>query len=100
MRSPSVNAARSGLSNTTPAPSLRTYPLARASNAKHCPLGDTIEALLKPTVACGVIKAFTPPTSAASQAPDAMFWQAIHTATAEEEHAVSTETLGPLKSKT
>src|SRR5262245_24978287 len=100
MRSRSLNAAFRGLSNTTPAPSLRTYPLARASKAKHCPSGETIEALLKPTVACGVIKAFTPPTSAASQAPEAMFWQAIQTPTAEDEHAVSTETLGPVKSKT
>ena len=28
-----------------------------ALNAKHCPLGDNIDALLKPIVACGVMMA-------------------------------------------
>src|SRR5438093_5713584 len=98
MRSPSASADASGLRNTTPAPSPRTYPFARASNAKHWPLGETIAALLKPTVACGVMTALTPPTSAAAHCPAQMLWQASQTATAPEEHAVSTDRLGPLRS--
>ena len=55
-------------------------------------------ALLNPTDECGVISALTPPARAASHSPDQIAWQACDTATSADEHAVSTATLGPLKS--
>jgi hypothetical protein len=54
--------------------------------------------LLNPTLASGVITALTPPTSAARHVPSQMFWQAMAVATAADEHAVSMDTLGPVKS--
>ena len=80
------------------APSLRTYPFARESNAKHLPLGDSMDALLNPTDACGVMIALAPPAKAVSQSPDQMFWQANVMATSDDEQAVSTARLGPLRS--
>src|SRR5215831_1793582 len=98
MRSLSASARSSGLMYSTPAPSPRTYPLARASKAKHCPVGDNIEALLKPIVASGIMSALTPPARALSQQPDQMLWHAFQIATSAEEQAVSTERLGPRRS--
>ncbi len=48
-----------------------------------------------PMEACGVISALTPPARAALQQPDQMLRQAIQTATSPDEHAVSTDALGP-----
>ena len=98
MRLPSSIAFESGLRKTSPAPSPRTYPSALASKAKHFPVGDSMLALLNPTDECGVISALTPPANAESHWPDQIASQAWATATNADEQAVSTATLGPVKS--
>jgi hypothetical protein len=55
-------------------------------------------ALLNPIDACGVISAFAPPVSAESHSPFHIAWQAREIATSDDEQAVSTARLGPLKS--
>ena len=76
----------------------RTYPLARWSNAKHSPSGESIDALLNPMLLLGTINALTPPAIAASHSPDQIERQAMLIATNADEHAVSTAILGPRKS--
>ena len=80
-----------------PAPSARTNPSARASKVRTRPVGETILALLKLTNAAGSNNRFTPPTTARLHSPDRNAWQARSVATSEDEQAVSTEMLGPLK---
>ncbi|KYF61269.1 hypothetical protein BE11_35475 [Sorangium cellulosum] len=84
-----------GLSATTPPPSPRTYPLARASKVKHRPPGDSAPNLDTPIVLSGMRFRFTPPASASVDSPRRRLSHARWTATSEAEHAVSTERLGP-----
>ena len=82
-----------------PAPSLRTKPLALASNARQRPSGDSMPIRQKPTYQSGRSSALTPPASAIGQPSCQMLRQARWTATSADEQAVSTAALGPRKSK-
>src|ERR1700757_137739 len=84
---------------TTPAPSPRTKPLARASKLLQRPSGDSIDALQNPMLPSGRTITFTPAANASSISPFQMPWHAKSTATSEDEHAVSTARLGPTRSK-
>ena len=64
MGSLSASARDSGFNTTTPAPSLRTNPLADASNALHLQSGESIESRLKPMNGSGLMRMLTPPASA------------------------------------
>src|SRR6516162_721972 len=98
-RSPSASALASGLRTTHTAPSERTYPLAPASNDLQRPSGDSIPALLNPTVRSGVNSELAPPTMARAMSPRHRAWQARSRATRDDEHAVSTDRLGPRRSR-
>ena len=58
-----------------------------------------MDAFENPIEASGMSSALTPPASAWSLLPPQIDWQARLTATSADEQAVSTEALGPLKSK-
>jgi hypothetical protein len=97
MWSPSASARSSRFSATTPTPSPSTMPSADASNGADVPVGESMPVLLHQTCICGVFITATPPASAASHSPRRMLSQARCTATSEEEHAVSTAMVGPLR---
>src|ERR1700737_3389588 len=78
-----------------PAPSLRTKPLAEASNALHLPSGDTIPAWENPMNPSGEISTVAPPAIANLQRPAKICSQARCTAVSPDEHAVSIAMLGP-----
>src|SRR3954451_20126679 len=82
-----------------PGPSLGTTPSARASNARQRPSADSMPIRQKPTYQSGRRRELTPPASASGQPSRQMLSQARWTATSADEHAVSTATLGPRKSK-
>ena len=98
MRSPAARASRARLSTTTPQPSLRTKPSARASNALQRPSDASARAREKNTVSWGARMALTPPASATSHSPARRLWHARWIATSDDEHAVSTTRLGPRRS--
>ena len=93
--SPSRSAELSRFSTTTPPPSPRTYPLARASNALQRPSGAMAPNFDIATVLSGAAIRFTPPTSAMSHSPLRRLRQARCTATSDDEQAVSIARLGP-----
>lgn len=81
-------------------PSPRAYPSAESLNALDRPWGGLRNPLLDSAMAVlGPIMIFTPPASASSHSPFQMLCAARCTATSDPEHAVSTVTLGPRKSK-
>src|SRR5690606_2671433 len=82
--------------STTP-PSALTNPSASAENARHRPLGDSIEACEKEMKVNGLAMTLMPPTIAVSMRPARNASSAWCKATSEEEQAVSTVKLGPCK---
>src|ERR1700682_699321 len=78
-----------------PAPSLRTKPLAEASNALHLPSGDSIPAWENTMKPSGEISPVAPPAIAALQRPAKICSHATCTAVSADEHAVSITMLGP-----
>jgi hypothetical protein len=58
-----------------------------------------MDALQKPTLVSGRSIRWTPPASASDDSPFQRLWHARWTATRADEHAVSTDRLGPRKSK-
>src|ERR1700736_5814649 len=98
MRSSSRTASASRLSTTSAAPSPRPYPSARASNPFDYPSADRNLPLLMATKTSGRNMTLTPPASASDVSPLQRSWHARWTATSEDEHAVSSEMLGPRKS--
>src|SRR5271169_4052676 len=97
--SPSARADERRFSTMIPAPSPRTYPFALESNALQRPSGAMAPALVKLIAMAGVRIRFTPPARASVHSPLHRLWHARWTATSEDEHAVSTAKLGPLKSR-
>ena len=93
--SPAARAADSGFSTTTPPPSPRTYPLARASKVKQRPSGDSAPNAATAAVVCGARFRFTPPASASVDSPERRLSHARCTATSEADWAESTAMLGP-----
>src|SRR5439155_24724188 len=89
-----------GFNTTRPAPSARTNPSADASNARHRPVGESIEAAENPTYVSGSRTTFTPPASATGHSPATRLLHAKWTATSDDEHAASTARLGPFQSST
>ena len=87
------------MSTATPQPSPRTNPSAAASNAWHCPVFDIASAWSRLRVPAGDSSRFTPAASATSESPVRRLWHARWIATSDDEHAVSTVTDGPRKSK-
>src|SRR5262245_36618454 len=78
-----------------PTPSLRTIPLAAASNGLQRPSGLVAPAFANAIVTPGERIRFTPPARATDDSPDQMLRQAMWTATSEDEQAVSRAMLGP-----
>src|SRR5690606_27301506 len=76
-------------------PSPRTNPFARASNVLQRPSGAIIRDLESVIVVSGERIRFTPPASAMRHSPALRLFTARCTATSDDEHAVSTATLGP-----
>ena len=99
-RSPSAKASDRRFRTTTPHPSLLTYPSADASKALHRPSRASIRALARTTFSSGKRRTFTPPTMATRLSPIRRLWQAKCTATSDDEHAVSTDRLGPCNPST
>ncbi len=97
-RSPSASAALRFFNTTAPTPSPSTMPSAPASKGTDRPVGESIPTLLLHTCICGVVMSATPPATASSQSPPRIASQARWTAVSEEEHAVSTVIVGPLRS--
>ncbi len=95
MGSPSRCASGSSLSTTIPPPSPRTNPLAAASKVLHRPSGESACVVAVRRVVSGESMRLTPPASASVASPLRRLWQATCTATSDEEHSVSTVTLGP-----
>ena len=98
-RSPSRCASVNRLSTTTPAPSPRTNPSAAASNARHLPVGDNAPTWSKPRNTAGDNNKFTPAAMARWESCVRRLWQARCIATNDDEHAVSTATEGPRRSR-
>src|SRR5271166_2376497 len=98
-RSPSRCASVSRLSTTTPAPSPRTNPSAAASKARHLPVGDNAPSWSKPRKTAGDNNKFTPAAIASWESCVRRLWQARWIATNDDEHAVSTATEGPRRSR-
>src|SRR5271154_573664 len=98
-RSPSRCASVNRLSTTTPAPSPRTNPSAAASNARHLPVGDSAPAWSKPRNTDGDNNMLTPAAIARWESSMRRLWQARWMATSDDEHAVSTETDAPRRSR-
>src|SRR6476469_1482380 len=94
-RSPRRRASASRRSTTTPQPSPRTIPSADASNGLQRPSADSAPAASNTAVIPGDSNRFTPPTTAVEQSPACSALAAWCTATSDDEHAVSTVTLGP-----
>ena len=78
-----------------PQPSPRTYPLAEASNALHCPSGDSIPAFARYSRSRPERMTLTPPASARSASPRWRPATAWCVATSDDEQAVSTAIAGP-----
>ena len=95
IRSRSRTASASRLSTMTPQPSPRTNPSAAASKVRQRPVGESMPILSKDMVTLGRNISVTPPASARSHSPACSAWQARCRATSEDEHAVSSDTLGP-----
>src|SRR6185437_2495177 len=93
--SPAARAIESRLSTTTPHPSPRTYPFARASKALHLPSGESACDRENRRVSQGESIRLTPAAMAMVHSSLRRLWQARCTATSDEEHAVSTDRLGP-----
>jgi hypothetical protein len=93
--SPSASAAGNRFRTSTPHPSPRTYPLARASKVRHRPSGDRARPAASASLISGASMRFTPPASASVLSPERRLWQARWIATSDDEHAVSTVMLGP-----
>ncbi|GAA3132333.1 hypothetical protein GCM10020001_063290 [Nonomuraea salmonea] len=83
------------MSTTTPNPSLRTNPLAEASNALQRPSGASMLPRENDTLMPGSSSTFAPAASARSASPRRMLWQARCSATSEEQQAASMTMLGP-----
>jgi hypothetical protein len=84
---------------TMPAPSPRTQPSAAASKVLQRPSAANTPALEKLRLGPSVSITFTPPASASVDSPSRRLRQAMWMATNDDEHAVSTDMLGPRKSK-
>ena len=84
---------------TTPDPSPRTKPSARASKLLQRPSAAIAFSREKPMVIAGDRMRLTPPARARSDSPHRRLWQARWAAASEDEQAVSIERLGPRKSK-
>ena len=82
---------------TSPTPSLRTIPLAPASNGLHRPSGLNAPAFENEIVTDGERIRFAPPASARRVSPAHRLRQARCTAVSDEEHAVSSAMLGPCR---
>ncbi|MGX1118265.1 hypothetical protein RKD37_003628 [Streptomyces ambofaciens] len=95
-RSPSRRASASRLRTTTPQPSPRVKPLARASKVLHRPSGASELVCWISRVERGERIRLTPPASATSHSPRRSAWPARWTAVREDEQAVSTATAGPI----
>ena len=96
-RSPSRTASSSRLSTTTPQPSPRVKPSARASKGLHRPSGASAPVARTTRVERGETTRLTPPASATSHSPLRSARPARWTATSDEEQAVSTATAGPVR---
>ncbi|CAM5319100.1 hypothetical protein SHIRM173S_02297 [Streptomyces hirsutus] len=95
--SPSARARASGFSTTAPTPSPRTIPSAVASKGALRPVGDRMPAALVWTWMSGPSISATPPATAISQSPLRMLWQARCTASSDDEQALSTAAVGPVR---
>ncbi len=93
-----ASALESRLSTMTPHPSPRTKPSARASKVLHLPSADSACSLETATPKCGDRSKLEAPTIARSHSLLRRLLVARCSATSDEEHAVSTERLGPLRS--
>ena len=62
-------------------------------------VGDSIDAREKPMNPKGLRRMLTPPTRAVDDSPRRMLSQASCNATMDDEHAVSTDMLGPRRSR-
>ncbi len=96
IRSQSRTAWSRRLSTTTPHPSPRVKPLARASKDLHNPSGASERVWTTSRVERGDRMRLTPPASATSHSPRRSAWLARWTATSDDEHAVSIATAGPV----
>ncbi|RPK57501.1 hypothetical protein EES42_39140 [Streptomyces sp. ADI95-17] len=80
-------------------PSPQPVPSASAENALQRPLLDSPRCRLNSVNAPGLDIRVTPPASAMEHSFLRSDWQAMCSATSDEEQAVSTVTAGPLKPK-
>ncbi|MEZ5979749.1 MAG: hypothetical protein R3F34_16235 [Planctomycetota bacterium] len=94
-RSPSRSASDRRFSSTTPAPSERTEPFARASKLLQRPSAASICAVHTATVPSGSSRRLMPAANAASHSPVRRLCTASCSATSDDEHAVSSAKHGP-----
>ncbi len=80
-----------------PTPSAMPIPSAPSANALHRPSEDSARSREKPTNSSGSAISITPPASAIEHSPARKACVAWCRATREEEHAVSTDTAGPVR---
>ncbi len=99
MWSPSASARRSGLSRTAPTPSPGTYPVAPFPKLRQRPSSARKRPCANWRYFCGWMVTFTPPASAMVLSPRRMLSTARCTAMSDDEQAVSTARLGPVRSK-
>src|SRR4030067_2786673 len=100
MLSPLSMASDNRFKTTTPQPSPRTYPFAEASKVLPRPAGDNIFAFEKLMYSSGARINPTPPARARLHSRLRRLCDARCMETSEEEHAVSTDMLGPINPKT
>ncbi len=86
-------------SSSTPTPSLHPVPLAAPANDLHLPSLDRPRCWENSMNVFGVAITVTPPASASEHSPLRRACTARCSATSDEEHAVSTETAGPSRSR-
>ncbi len=94
-RWPSRRASDSRSSTTTPTPSDQPVPSAVSENALHRPSADSAPSSPNSTKLVGEDMTVTPPATASEHSPLRSACAARCIATSEDEHAVSTVTVGP-----